>query len=154
MQTCFLMHHTLFGMCRGISWLWMSLFTMMLVQQKSGTLHTLVIYCPLSCWVVCEAYRDLRRENSWLNCVHDRRNIARGLSVKYLVADTVINYIKTHQLYTTNPVAHQPWLSSVFMQAHTSSSNFEELFLSDPMCFAYIYGTIFRRDTCLVSVRT
>jgi hypothetical protein len=83
-----------------------------------------------------------------------RRNIARGLSVKYLVADTVINYIKTHQLYTTNPVAHQPWLSSVFMQTHTSSSNFEELFLSNPMCFAYIYGTIFRRDTCLVSVRT
>lgn len=154
MQTCFLMHHTLFGMCRGISWLWMNLFTMMLVQQKSGTLHTLVIYCPLSCSVACEAYRDLRRENSWLNCVHDRRNIARGLSVKYLVADTVINYIKTHQLYTTNPVAHQPWLSSVFMQAHTSSSNFEELFLSNPMCFAYIYGTIFRRDTCLVSVRT
>jgi nicotinamide mononucleotide adenylyltransferase len=37
-----------------------------------------------------------------------RRNIARGLSVKYLVADTVINYIKTHQLYTSNPVAHQP----------------------------------------------
>jgi nicotinamide mononucleotide adenylyltransferase len=36
-----------------------------------------------------------------------RRNIMRGLSVKYLIADSVINYIKTHQLYTTNPVAHQ-----------------------------------------------
>ncbi|KAH8965738.1 hypothetical protein BDL97_04G132300 [Sphagnum fallax] len=36
-----------------------------------------------------------------------RRNITRGLSVKYLIADSVINYIKTHQLYTTNPVAHQ-----------------------------------------------
>ncbi len=94
-----------------------------------------------------ERYERLgNRGYNWLNCVHDRRNITRGLSVKYLIADSVINYIKTHQLYTTNPVAHQAWQAHCFW-AIQSSLNAEQLFVQS-MSFACIY-CMFSRNTCV-----